>query len=158
MLTARVGVEVLKGLLQRCKVGENLRMTQRAWPMDCDIFMHINNGSFVRLAELARWRVLSASGLLKQVLKTRTVFLVAEQTVTYKKQLPLGRRYLLETSVAADQKWLWYTHRFTSVDGATEYAIARVRAVLKAPSGKTVLPSEAVENSPWLQDQLTRNS
>mmetsp|Transcript_13944 Transcript_13944/g.42176 ORF Transcript_13944/g.42176 Transcript_13944/m.42176 type:complete len:180 (+) Transcript_13944:80-619(+) len=157
---SRVAVEVARGLMSPAPPALGPFVTRmRAWPMDCDIFLHLNNAMLARCAELARWRLLASTGMLRTVLREKWQFLVAEQTLTYKRQIPLGRRFRIETSVSAtDNKWLHYSHNFQSLDGATDLGTAHVRAVLKLSSGKTVPPHDALRGNAWFADQLARSS
>ena len=154
----RVGLELARGSFSSpLKAGPAVAV-MRVWPMDADIFMHLNNAMFARLAELARWRCLSQSGMLAVSLRSKWQFLVAEQTVTYRRQLPLFRKFQIETSVASEGKWFYYTHNFLSLDRKTEFATMKVRAVLKLPTGKTVQPKDAVQGNTWFRDQLKASS
>lgn len=113
----------------------------RLWPIDMDIFMHMNNASYVRVSELARWRAFPAAGFLKPSFRN-VVFLVTEQKVKYLKPILPFRNYTVRTTVtSSENKWLHYEHRFISVpkEGKepTVHAVVEATAVVKRPDGRT---------------------
>lgn len=88
----RIANQVFQGSLKSFKVQNNVRgaitydTPMRLWPIDMDAFMHMNNASYVRVAELSRWRVFSASGMLSKRFRN-VLFLVAEQKAKYFKPI-----------------------------------------------------------------------
>jgi acyl-CoA thioesterase FadM len=96
----------------------------RCWPIDMDVQMHMNNSCYLRVAELARWRLFSPSGMMGPALKKGWLFLAVEQTVTYYKPIPPMAAYRVEVSVdVRDDKWIMYKHRFLK-GSTTDKAIA----------------------------------
>ena len=113
---------------------------------DCDFFWHQNNAAYFRCAELARWEMLPAVGLLQHAVRQQWMFLVVEQECKYLRMIRPFSRFEIRTKCSVlDDKWLVFHHDFVSPDGLTTYAEAKVRAVCKRTSGKTVRPSEFPE-------------
>jgi acyl-CoA thioesterase FadM len=121
----------------------------RLWPIDIDFFFHMNNASYIRVAELSRWRLLAESGLLSYMINKKIMFLAVEQSVTYARPILPFHKYNVTTTitVSPDDKWMHYIHSFdTPVDpkGTKEpvhYALVNLKAVMKESNGKTVKPS-----------------
>jgi acyl-CoA thioesterase FadM len=86
----------------------------RCWPIDIDIFFHMNNAKYLTVAEMARWRMMFSMGS-RELLAKRCTFFVTEQNITYLKAIQPLQKYTVETKVEynpVDNKWLWYTHTF----------------------------------------------
>lgn len=117
----------------------------RCWPVDMDTNMHMNNSSYIRIAELSRWRLGIASGLVQHCAKNRLVFIVSEISVKYLAPILPFQRFVVSTHITiSDNKWLQYTHSFEEsseniADGKFPkvYATVQAKCVLKEPSGKT---------------------
>ena len=95
--------------------------------------------SYFRVAELARWRITPASGLLSHNWR----FLVVEQNIKYLSSIQPFQSYSVTSSVTtSDNKWLHYRHTFESIpttgQDPVQFAIVDLKAVIKEPSGKTV--------------------
>ena len=109
----------------------------RLWPIDIDLFGHMNNASYIRVAELSRWcvsnlsfpplfrslhnficmdnrRMLAESGLLVHMMRKQIVFLAVEQTITYSRPILPFQKYAVTTTVTVseDDKWMYYHHSF----------------------------------------------
>jgi len=83
-------------------------------PIDLDVYGHMNNANYVRVAELARWRMLMESGLFRMMSQRRLMFLVVSQEVTYGRPIAPFQAYVVRTAirVCEDDKWVYYTHTF----------------------------------------------
>eukprot|EP00968_Pinguiococcus_pyrenoidosus_P003774 scaffold251_cov230-Pinguiococcus_pyrenoidosus.AAC.5 len=132
-----------------------VRHRNRLWPMDVDIFMHMNNAQYVRVAELARWEIFSNSGFMRPALQNKWMFLVAEQNVRYMRPIAPFQTYVLRTQFRQeDDKWLFYRHTFENERGDREFCVVDVKAVVKEPSGRTVRPSELGGACSWTREHL----
>ena len=165
--TCRMLVEIIGGLLSR-RATAALRTTSsktvphtspppaefRLWPLDMDVYMHMNNACYLRVAELARWRQLGQAGMLGPSIKHGWMFLIAEQTVQYIRPiLPLQRFNVRSEILVTEDKWLHYNHYFEAPKGdkglaPEQYAHIELKAVVKRTSGKTVKVSELLEQCP----------
>ena len=125
----------------------------RCWPVDIDAFMHMNNAMYVRVAELARWRIFLPSDTVSFTSKKGILFLVVENDLTYNRPIMPFQKYIVRTTVTStDNKWIFYEHKFIqhpdkvkAGQEAQTYATVVTKAVMKEKSGKTVRLTE-VEN------------
>lgn len=132
----------------------------RCYPLDLDVFGHMNNANYIRVAELARWRMLTESGLFSYMLKKRLMFLLVEQTVTYARPIMPFQSYKIQTSikVCSEDKWVYYTHIFeeanpsSSSEPPKQYARIDAKTVMKLSNGKTVKPSEVSAINPYYRN------
>lgn len=128
----------------------------RCWPIDMDLFMHMNNSAYVRVAEYSRWRFSPQLLFSEKENKIRGnyLFLVTANDAVYKKSIQGMTKYAITTTLStSDDKWLKYKHIFHK--GKTEdadrivdediYCIVNTTAVFKEKSGKTFRPSELRE-------------
>lgn len=94
--------------------------------------------SYLRVSELARWRMLAATGFLSIALQKNWMFLIAKQHVTYKKSIQAFQNYTVFTSLStSENKWLHYRQSFLCPKNE-ECAVVEVTAVLKGKDGKTI--------------------
>jgi len=118
----------------------------RAWPIDLDTNLHINNSCYFRTAELARWRIFPQSDMFALMAKNGVMFLVAEQTIKYMRPIAPFQKYVIRTTMTTtDNKWMNYKHVFIqhpddvkSGKEAVIYAVIDAKAVLKEKTGKTM--------------------
>lgn len=126
----------------------------RCWPVDVDIYFHMNNASYLRTAELSRWRLFSASGAFTKS-TADWKFIVVENNVNYLKSIAPFQAYTIHTTVTtSDNKWLHYEHVFRHPTKDIIYATVDARAVVKESSGKTVPVTAWKANNPWLSNHL----
>ncbi len=146
-------LQICKGYLKQPTVTKNktIECAFRCWPIDIDLYNHMNNANYLRVAELARWNAFPGSGLFDAAVKKGIMFLAVEQSITYYKPVPSFGKYVVATSIDIykDDKWIWYTHTFLQHPDnvkvgqeARKYAEIKLRAVVKEKSGKTIKPSE----------------
>lgn len=138
----------------------------RLWPVDCDIFGHMNNASYIRVAELHRWRMAAESRFLSYSVKHKIAFLAVDQTVNYKRPILPFQKYNVTTTVTVseDDKYVNYHHSFDQpngqigeeADAKRHYALVTIKAVMKHPSGKTLRPSEMININPYFKNLITK--
>jgi acyl-CoA thioesterase FadM len=130
-------------------------VAMRCWPIDIDIFMHMNNAMYVRCAELARWRIFPQSSSLRMTSMSGILFLAVDQQVVYHKPIMPFSKYIIRTTISTtDNKWLHYCHTFQQDPSQVKsgqdpkiYAVVNCRAVLKEKSGKTVKIDQIAKSS-----------
>ena len=134
------------------------RVAFRTRLVDLDFFGHMNNASYIRIGELSRWHLLTASSLVRPLLSNRWIFLVVEQTATYHKQIAPFETFDVVTTVRANGKWFNFEHVFVPpgapVPTESPLAVVDVRVVLKRQSGKTVRAHELAAVSAWAQQHV----
>jgi acyl-CoA thioesterase FadM len=150
--TIRMVYQLARGYMKTPKITskKTVETAFRCWPVDIDLYFHMNNSNYLRTSELARWRLFPGSGFFGAALKTRMMFLAVDQKITYLRPIQAFQQYIIETKcdIYSDDKWIWYTHTFKEhpdrVKPDTEpkiFAKIELRAVMKEQSGKTIKPS-----------------
>jgi acyl-CoA thioesterase FadM len=139
----------------------------RCYPIDVDMYLHMNNAVYFRVAELARWRSSYITGLLHLYTSEGILFIVAHQSATYLRPILPFQRYVVSSSLTDfDEKWIhmrFYFSEHPSVvklgRAPVQYAIIDVKAVLKEKSGKTLNPRVLLEyNRPWFDAVMSAES
>ncbi|RIX28539.1 acyl-CoA thioesterase [Amnibacterium setariae] len=145
----------------RLAVGDVGRLGMRALPTDIDVFGHVNNGKYLSLMDIGRWDLLLRTGLWRRMVEQGLYPVVSSSTMTYRKSLRLGQRFVLESRITGyDERSVFMEQRFT-VDGEV-FARGVVRGVFLRRSGGVVRTAELGEllgvdtatapPDPWLQD------
>lgn len=113
------------------------RMRIRVLPTDIDLLRHLNNGRYLSLFDLGRWDLLTRTGLLRAMTAQRWYAVVAAETITFRRSLELGQRFVLETRlIGHDDRAVYLEHR--ALVGEEIYARAIIRARILRRSGGTV--------------------
>ena len=118
----------------------------RCWPVDLDIFMHMNNASYSRVAELATWRHLRCLGFLSSAINNGWALVVTEQKINYLRSIHPFQRYEVLTSFKMDDdKYLKCRQVFSqhpadvkSGADAKIFAIIERTGVIKDRKGQTI--------------------
>jgi acyl-CoA thioesterase FadM len=123
-------------------------LSMRVWPNDLDVFLHVNNGVYFTLCDLARVDLMLRSGTSGVTAGPRRPFLVAAQTIQLHRPLRLFERFRIETRVLGwDEKAFFVEHRFFGnrprADGGDDrVALAVVEGrVFDAKAGPIAPPS-----------------
>ncbi len=104
----------------------------RAGMLDVDLFMHMNNASYLTHCELSRWEMFSALGLVRWSVRERAGFNVAAATMRYRRQIRAFDAFEVHTRVVAiDPQNTYLTHDFCPVGGGPLLAQGLCRAVIK---------------------------
>lgn len=137
----------------------------RAWPIDLDTNLHVNNSCYFRTAELSRWRIFPQSDMLATMAKNGVMFLVAEQTIKYMRPIAPFQKYVIRTTITTtDNKWMNYKHVFIQHPDdvkagkeAVTYAVIDAKAVLKEKTGKTMKADEFLTKcNPFYRGMITQ--
>ena len=131
----------------------------RCYPIDWDVYLHMNNRNYFAVAELARWRSSAASGILQYGVEKGYMFLVVEQSIKYLRPIKPFEKFVVSTEVELlpGDKYMMYTHTFEkdlsggklNEKGKRPFAEIKMKAVVKEQNGKTVPASEIANFSPW---------
>lgn len=116
----------------------------RVWLNDLDVLLHMNNGRYFTILDLARVDLMMRSGLWRQ-LKTRGWYpVVTLETMRFHRSLELGNRYNVQTRVIGwDEKHIFIEQGFVRDD--VQVALAVVRARFLKRSGGTVTTAELLQ-------------
>jgi YbgC/YbaW family acyl-CoA thioester hydrolase len=113
------------------------RLPLRVTATDIDVLRHVNNGVYLSLMDLGRWDLMLRAGVWQRLLKAGVYPVVASSTMTYRRSLQLGQRFVLESRVAGyDAKAIYLEQRFT-VDGEI-YATGYIRGRFLRRTGGVV--------------------
>lgn len=123
---------------------EEARTPFRVVPTDLDVLRHVNNGVYLTLMDLGRVDLMRRSGTMKLLDERGWYPVVSAQTITYRKSLTLGQRFVIATRVIGlDEKAFYLSQTF--LVGETVYAHAVVQGRFLRRAGGSVPVEELVE-------------
>ncbi|WP_375387445.1 acyl-CoA thioesterase [uncultured Amnibacterium sp.] len=148
----------------RLGIHDVARLRMRVLPTDIDVLRHINNGIYLSLMDMGRWDLLLRAGVWQRMSAAGVVPVVASSTMTYRRSLQLGQRYVLETRIIGyDERSVYVEQRFT-VRGEV-YARGILRGAFLRRRGGVVRTAElgellgvdtaALPVAPWIADWAT---
>ncbi|OQR99176.1 hypothetical protein THRCLA_06589 [Thraustotheca clavata] len=113
--------------------------------LDIDINLHLNNSSYLYNMELARWHMTGVMGLLGLAVKQKWMFLVASQTIRYRRSIAPFAPYEIHTKMVYwDDNWMYISHQFVCPKTGALYADALTRGIIKKGK-KTISLQEAAD-------------
>jgi acyl-CoA thioesterase FadM len=116
----------------------------RVWPSDLDTNMHMNNGVYLSVMDLARTDLVLRSGLMKVVKQNGWYPVVASQTIRYRRSLDLFRAFTVCTQLIGwDERFFYIQQKFML--GKDVAALALVKGRFLKNSGGGVYPGEIAE-------------
>ncbi len=129
-------------------------------PNDLDVLLHMNNGRYLTLLDLARLDLLIRSGLHKKISKDYYPVVTAE-TIQFRKSLKVFNKFSVITKVMGwDDKYFYLEQFFMRKEEVIALAYVQARILHKA--GDTVAPAEVIKlmdyqnPSPELPEWLQR--
>ena len=118
-------------------------------PTDVDVNLHINNGVYFSIMDVARFDAIVRSGGMAIARKLGWYPVVVQETISFRKSIALWQRFTIETQVLGlDEKSVFFEQRFVAPgpDGVPEiYAQAFVRTRFLKKAGGSVSSAELVE-------------
>lgn len=131
----------------------------RVWPTDLDVLMHMNNGKYFSLMDLARVNLLIRSGMEKVMNDNGYYPVLSGETVRFKKSLKLFTAFDIKTKILGwDKKNFYLEHTF--IHNEEIYAHAYIKARMLHKKGDKVAPVDCLKaagknlTSPPLPDNL----
>ena len=116
----------------------------RVWLNDLDVLLHMNNGRYLTILDLARVDLMMRSGLWRQLNAQRWYPVVTLETIRFHRSLELGNRYNVRTRVIGwDEKHVFIEQGF--VRDEVEIALAVVRARFLKRSGGIATSAELMQ-------------
>jgi len=107
----------------------------RVWPTDIDVFMHMNNGVYFTLLDLARLDLMKRARVWQRLKRQGVHPVVVQETITFRKSLLLWQRFTIETKIAGWDTQAFFIQQRYVVKGEI-YAEAMVKLrFLQAPRG-----------------------
>lgn len=85
----------------------------RVRPSDLDLYMHVNNGVYLQMMDVARTNFLADIGGMARLAEKRWYPVVAASTMRYRHSLTLGQRFEIHTQVVGwDERMAYLEQRF----------------------------------------------
>ncbi|MEA3247485.1 MAG: thioesterase family protein [Gemmatimonadota bacterium] len=133
----------------------------RVWPTDLDLYLHVNNGVYLSLLDVARVDLMYRARLMGQVRARGWYPVVAAETIRFRKSLqPFDRFRVVTRVIGWDEKALLMGQDFVRGDEVVASAVIRSRFLSKdggsvAPADLATLTGVSPE-SPPLPDWVER--
>ena len=106
----------------------------RVWPNDLDFNLHLNNGRYLALADIARMHWFTRAGLLAVARRHEAYPMVGDVIAKFRRDLRAFQSFEIHTRLIGwDSKWGFLEHRF--VRAGRVIAVVAIRGVFKGPSG-----------------------
>ena len=111
------------------------------WPPDLDVLLHVNNGVYLSMLDVARVDLLLRSGMAKKLRRQGFYPVVAAETIRFRRSLQLFQVFEVETTVLGwDEKAFIIQHCFLRRGEVVPEAVVRARFLKK--KGGTVSSAE----------------
>ena len=128
----------------RCDLLEPARKRFIVWPPDLDVLLHVNNGVYLSMLDVARADLMLRSGVATQMWHNGLYPVVAAETIRFRRSLKLFQVFEVETTVIGwDDKAFIIQHRFLRREELVAEAIVRARVLRR--SGGTIGSREMLE-------------
>jgi acyl-CoA thioesterase FadM len=123
---------------------DKCRTNFRVMPTDLDLLMHMNNGKYCSLMDLARVDLMMRSGVAK-IMKNNDYYpVLAAETIRFKKSLRLFKSFYIQTNIIAwDEKYFYLEQIFYRHDEIYAHAIVKARMLHK--KGDKVSPADCLK-------------
>jgi YbgC/YbaW family acyl-CoA thioester hydrolase len=117
----------------------------RVWFTDLDVLMHMNNGKYFSLMDLARVDLMSRAGAFRTLSKKGIYPVVASETIKFKKSLKLFQAFTIKTQVIGwDERNFFLEQQFLSQKRLV--SLAYVKAQFLRKNGNKVSTKEIFES------------
>jgi len=128
----------------RCDILGPTRKRFLVWPPDLDVLLHVNNGVYLSMLDVARVDLMLRSGVAG-ILRRRGFYpVVAAETIRFRRSLQLFQSFEVETAIIGwDEKAFIIQHHFWR--GTELIADAVIRARFLRRGGGTVATRELLE-------------
>ncbi|MDP9028689.1 MAG: acyl-CoA thioesterase, partial [Actinomycetota bacterium] len=112
------------------------RVTMRPWLGDLGLSDHLNNGVYLSMMDVGRADLWFRSGFWRRMRAAACYPVVAVATITYRKSLRRGQRFVLETrALAVRDRGLFLEQRFVVEGEIFARAYVKVRVLATAGGG-----------------------
>lgn len=117
----------------------------RVWPTDLDLLLHMNNGKYLSIMDVARFDLMQRTGVWAVFRREGWYPVVVAQTISYRKSLNPWMGFAIESRIMGfDEQAVYVEQRFVRPDaagGPEVYARAIVRArILRRAGGVVPIP------------------
>jgi len=128
----------------RCALEDTCHTPMRVWPNDLDIFMHVNNGVYLTLMDLARTDFLLRADAFHSINRQGWYPVVTAETIRFRRSLSLGQKYRIETTVVGWNEQSFFLEQIF-VRGKVRIAHAAVETRFLKRKGGAVTPQELLD-------------
>lgn len=105
------------------------------WPTDIDVFMHMNNGIYLTLLDLARYDLMKRAHAWQDLKQLKVHPVVVAETITFRKSLTPWLRFGIETKILGwDEQAFYIGQRFVVKKEIYAEGVVKLR-FLKDPKG-----------------------
>lgn len=119
--------------------------TMRVRPPDLDVYLHVNNGVYLQMMDVARSNYIADLGGFPALKSQRWYPVVAAQTVSYRRSLTLGQRFDITTRVVGwDERVIYLEQVFTRGQDLVARGLVAGRFLTRG-SGARVPATEVAE-------------
>jgi len=135
----------------------------RCWPVDCDIFMEMNNGRILTLYEMGRFQASVRMGLWPLLKKNRWGLTVAGTSIRYRRRITPFERYETRTKIATwDERFVYIEQGMYKTNGECASHVLFRTAVLEkgraVPTDRLVdalgITQERPEPAQWIKNWI----
>jgi acyl-CoA thioesterase FadM len=106
----------------------------RVWPNDLDLNLHVNNGRYLALADIARMHWFVRSGAVGVARGQRAAPIVGDAVAKFRRDLKPFQKFEIHSRMLGwDTRWGFMEHRF--VRHGRVLGVVAVRGVFKGPNG-----------------------
>jgi len=134
-----------------CPVLGPCSMEFRVWPSDLDVFLHMNNGVYLTIADLGRTDMLARAGVLPELRRLGWYPVVAAESIRFRRSLKLGQRFRIDTRVLGWNERSIYLGQTFVARGET-VARAVIDARFLARGGARVTPADVLDTAARVTD------
>ncbi len=110
------------------------RIRLRVWPNDPDFNLHVNNGRYLTLADIARLHWFVRTGVWEAARRQKAIPIVGDALAKFRRDLKAFDVFDIETRMLGwDHRWGFLEHRF--VRGGRALGVVAIRGLFKGPNG-----------------------
>ncbi len=121
-----------------------IRTPFRVLPTDLDVLLHVNNGVYLSMLDVARMDLLQRAGLVPEMKRRGWFPVVTGESIGFRRPLTLFQKFEIETRVLGwDERSFYIDQRFIRGDEVVASALV-VGRFLRAGGG-SVAPAEVGE-------------
>lgn len=115
----------------------------RVVPTDLDPLRHVNNGRYLTIMDLGRTDLMIRSGFWEETKRRGWYPVVGAQTITYKRSLTLGQRFVVHTrALGFDERSVYMQQEFRHRGKLVARAVVQARFLRR--EGGAVTPDELI--------------
>ncbi|SOC53826.1 acyl-CoA thioesterase [Ornithinimicrobium cerasi] len=136
--------------------------TMRVRPPDLDLYLHVNNGVYLQMMDVARSNYIADLGGFPLLRERGWYPVVAAQTVTYRRSLTLGQRFGITTRVVGwDDRVVYLEQVFDRGTERIARGLVAGRFLTRGSGARVPAPEvigllDPVSPSPQLPDDVAR--